>query len=151
MVAALVGLDSVVDWVAARRPNWRADLAKRNFTGMAILLAVGLTLVLALPIVTHWNGAADQFRQVVEGLPSDAVLMSNNPPGLWVATRHPGIPLVVGDLPSVLAAADRYSARYILIDLNHTLDMESLYQSESAPRLSLVKKLGDWKVFEVSP
>src|SRR6185295_15640978 len=140
MAAALVGLDAVIDWVAARRRNWRADLAKRNFTGMAVFLAVIITGALALPIVTHWNGAGDQFREVADALAPEAVVMSNNPPGLWVATRHPGIPLVVGDLSSMLAAADHYSVRYIFLDPNHTQELESLYQTESADRLTLVKR-----------
>jgi 4-amino-4-deoxy-L-arabinose transferase-like glycosyltransferase len=151
MAAALAGLDAVVDWVAVRRRNWRADLAKRNFTGMTVFLAVIITGALVLPIVTQWNGAGDQFREVADGLAPGAVVMSNNPPGLWVATRHPGIPLVVGDLSSVLAAADHYSVQYIFLDPNHTQELEPLYQNESADRLTLVKKVGAWKVFEVSP
>lgn len=149
MALALVGLDAVVDWVAARRPYWRADLAKRNFTGMAILLAAALTAGLALPIVTHWNGAGEQFRTLIANLAPEAVIMSNNPPGLWVASGHPGIPLVVGNPESLLAAADRYNARYLLLDLNHTRELDSLYQNADVPRLRLIKVLGNWKVFEV--
>lgn len=151
MVAGLVGLDAAIDWVSARRPNWKPETAKRNFTGMLIVLAVVLTVSLALPIDLRWKGSGEQFRQVLAGLPAEAVVMSNNPPGVWVATGHPGIPLVVGDLSSVLAAADQYSARYIALDPNHTLELEPLYQTESAPRLTLVKKVGVWKVFEVAP
>jgi hypothetical protein len=149
MAAALVGLDAVVGWVAVRRPYWRADLAKRNFSGMAVILSIGMTLLVALPIITYWNGAGDQFRQLGADIPQGAVVMSNNPPGLWVATRLAGIPLVVGTVPDLLAAADQYSVQYLLLDQNHTLGLDALYQSESGERLRLVKRVGEWKVFEV--
>lgn len=149
MAAALVGLDSAVNWIAVRRKDWRADIAKRNFSGMAVVLATGLTLTLTTSIVSQWNGSGDLFRQIVADLPSAAVVMSNNPPGVWVATDHSGIPLVAGDVTELLAAADRYSVAYVLLDQNHTLGLEELYQTESAERLRLVKKVGAWKVFEV--
>jgi hypothetical protein len=151
MAAALLGLDAVIDWVAVRRTTWVADTAKRNFTILTILLASILTLSLAVPIVLKWNGEGEKFRELVAGLPPGAALMSNNPPGIWVATRHPGIPLVVGDLTTVLAAADHYAVRYIALDLNHTQELDELYQTETAPRLTLIKKFGAWKIFEVGP
>jgi 4-amino-4-deoxy-L-arabinose transferase-like glycosyltransferase len=149
MAASLAGLDVVVDWVAARRAFWRADLAKRNFTVMAVVLAAGLTLWVALPIVTHWDGAGAEFVRAAQSIPDGAVVMSNNPPGLWVATRHPGIPLVTGGLTSLLAAADRYSAGYLLLDSNHTAELDELYQTGQADRLRLVSQQGAWKLFEV--
>ncbi len=147
----MIGVEPVFVGGAARRPYGRADLAKHNFSILTILIAVGLTLFLSLPIVTHWNGAGDGFRMIVAGLPPDAVLMSNNPPGVWVATRHPGIPLVVGPVPNLLAAADHYSVRYLLLDINHTADLDPLYQTGVGDRLKLIKTVGAWKVFEVTP
>jgi hypothetical protein len=149
MAAALTGLDSLVGWVAVRRRYWRADIAKRNFSGMTVLIAIVLTLMLTSSIVPRWNGAGDSFRQLVADLPNEAVVMSNNPPGLWVATGHPGIPIVTGDVAELLAAADRYSVSYVLLDQNHTTGLSQLYETESAERLRLVKKIGAGKVFEV--
>ncbi len=149
MAASLVGLDVVIDRVAGRRKDWDSAAAKRKFTGMAVLLALGLTLLLAVAILSRWKGAGDPYRQALADLPADAVVMSSNPPGIWVATRHPGIPLVAGDVSNLLAAADQYSAEYVLLDRNHFQGLDPLYRTETGDRLRLVRKVGEWKVFEV--
>ncbi len=149
--AAFVGLDAAIDWIAARRPRWQPEQARRIFSGAAVGLAVTLTFIIALPNLMGWSGEGAVFREIGAAIPAEAVVMSNNPPGFWVATGHPGVPLVNGDPPNLLAAADRFSTRYVLLDANHPAGLAELYVNESGERLRLRRRWGDRKLFEVIP
>jgi hypothetical protein len=103
----------------------------------------------SLPKLTKWNGAGDLFRSLTVDLPADAVVMSNNPPGLWMATGHPGVPPVNGDVSDLLNAADTFGVTYILLDTNIPSGLLPLYQNGGDERLTLIKTMDDWKLFEV--
>lgn len=149
--ACFVGLDAVVDWVAARLRHWQPERAKPNFSVLLILGAATLTAFIILPGLTRRNGAGATFRALTSDLPVEAVVMSNNPPALWIATGHPGLPPVNGDVSNLLAAADYYGVDYVLLDTNVPAGLLSLYQTGQGERLKLVKTIDDWKLFEVLP
>ena len=149
--ACFIGLDTAVDWAAMRRSHWQPEKAKRNFSGLIVGVATILTLVIVIPRVMTWGGGAELFRKIGAVIPGDAVVMSNNPPGFWIATGHPGIPLVNGDVSDLLGAADYYSAQYVLLDQNVPPGLADLYATESGERLNLIRRWGDWKLFEVAP
>jgi hypothetical protein len=147
--ATFVGLDAVVDWVASRLRHWLPERAKINFSWILVLLAALLTTVVSLPKLTNWNGGGDLFRSLTIDLPADAVVMSNNPPGLWIATDHPGVPPVNGNVANLLNAADTFGVTHVLLDTNVPTGLLPLYQNGGDERLTLIKTMGDWKLFEV--
>jgi hypothetical protein len=145
--AALVGLDAVVDWVASRLTHWKPELARRNFTILIVAFAAVFTLALAVPRLS--GSEEDPMYALLRDLPTEAVVMSNNPPGVWVATGHPGVPLPNGDGDTVIAIADKYDVRYVVMDKNIAPGLISLYQSGDAEWLKLIRQEGDVKLFEV--
>lgn len=145
--AALVGLDAAIDWIAARLKHWKPELAKRNFTILAVICAAALTLALVAPRLR--GSEEDPMYALLRALPTEAVVMSNNPPGVWVATGRPGVPLPNGDGNTVIAVADKFHVRYIVMDKNIAPDLVSLYQSSGTEWLRLVKQEGEVKLFEV--
>lgn len=148
--ACFIGLDAVVDRVAARLKHWQPDKARLNFSILMVAGAVVLTLVLTTNRLRGWNDADALFREIGAAIPGDAVVMSNNPPGFWVATGHGGIPLVNGDVATLLAAADQFNVRYVLLDHNYPAGLAELYASDSGARLRVIDRWGEWKLFEVA-
>ncbi len=145
--AALVGLDAAIDWIVARLKHWKPELAKRNFTILIVIYAAALTLALAAPRAR--GSEEDPMYALLRDLPTKAVVMSNNPPGVWAATGHPGVPLPNGDGDTVIAIADKFHVRYIVMDKNIAPGLVPLYQSSGAEWLRLIKQEGDVKLFEV--
>ncbi len=147
--ACFVGLDATIDWIASRLRHWLPERAKVNFSRLIVAGAVALTAVIVLPGLPSRNGSGELFRNLTADLPSNAAVMSNNPPALWVATGHPGVPPVNGDVPALLAAVDQYGVDYVLLDTNIPAGLLPLYQTGQGERLKLIKTTGSWKLFEV--
>ncbi len=145
--AALAGLDRSVDWVASRLKHWQAEKAKRNFTALLVVFAVVLTLALVSPRAS--GSKRYPMFAILAGLPKEAVVMSNNPPGVWVATGHPGVPVPNGDGNTIIAIVDQFHVKYLLLDKNITPGLVPLYESNGPEWLKLIEQVGDAKLFEV--
>ena len=140
--AAIEGLEAVVKWVGKRR-RWNVQQATAVFTVAVVTGAIGLSIYVADGILPKWQGidrAYERLGQWMEqaGVGDDAVVMVNNPPAFWYYTRKPAVvvPAPIGDVETLLAAADRYDVTYVLLDRNWPLPPEGL----SYPRLRQI----DW-------
>jgi hypothetical protein len=135
---APVGLESFIRW-GQRRRNWQADQARVVFgTGLVIIAAVlsGVvfyqrsvgsaqeTFVWNQPAVHYQN--ADQVLKSLGALPED-IVMVNNPPGYAIATHRRAIVIPDGDVDTLLDAAARYDARYVVLGLDHPRGLGDLY------------------------
>jgi hypothetical protein len=141
-VAAMVGLDAVVDWVAARRAGWDAATARRVFTWGLVALAVLVSGAIYASRVRNWNQADAVYATIGERLDgqSSVVVMVNDPPGYVYHTGQPAIAIPNGDVDTLLAAARRYGATWVALDANRPAALAGLYdQPSSDPRLILVQ------------
>jgi hypothetical protein len=79
--------------------------------------------------------------------------MVGDPPGYWYYGG--GLSIVVPNEPveTTLAVADRYGARYLVLDANRPAPLAALYEGAAThPRLSLVTSLpGDLRVYRIQP
>ncbi|NOY99246.1 MAG: hypothetical protein GXP40_08605 [Chloroflexi bacterium] len=128
---APVGLDRIVAW-GARRRNWPQRQARRIFqtglVGIAILLtgAIVFGRVIAPSSGNQaWGWEANRYRSVEafiseRGAPADAVVIVGNPPGYFAATGRAAISVPDGDVQTLLAVAERYNGRYLLLEPNAT-------------------------------
>ncbi|GAB4476494.1 MAG: hypothetical protein Kow00124_18660 [Anaerolineae bacterium] len=153
---AVLGLDAAIRWTAQRLPHWQPERAFRGFgmmaVGMAALTTAGLVLVriVGLPDLTRvaWNHDDDAYREAGDwmdaaGIPADAAVMSNNPPGFFTLTGRGGIPLVNGDEADQLRAMAAYGVRYLIINRHVPEGLEPLYLGEITPRcLTLLGTFG---------
>jgi len=151
MALAPIGIGLAVAWAARRLPHWQPDKAGPTFSFMF----VGLALVLSLYIGVQRIPIVEQSERLVEigqSLPENAVVMTGDAPAFFY---HTGIPAlnVPNEPPEILLqAADRYGATYLLLDQNHPSPLASLYtEREQHPRLKMVNKIGDIKVYEIAP
>ncbi len=148
---ALVGLDAVVDWAAARIPTWESARARRGFTWELVGLAVLMSFALYGLRVRGWNQADAVYASIgarlsvvpnavapQRGQPS--TVMVNNPPGYVYHTGQWAIAIPNGDVDTLLAAARRYGAAWVVLEANHPVALSGLYdQPHSDPRLILIE------------
>jgi len=157
---ASLGLDIVIEWVAARRRRWDARLAKQVFgaglVGMALLVS-GFVYYQKVVIQTRQQGSGAPYRHLVEWLhtegQSDAIVMVGDPPAYWYHGGGPSIVVPNEPVETLLTVADLYSARYLVLDHNCPRPLASFYEgTESHPRLRLIEELpGDVRVYRITP
>jgi hypothetical protein len=158
--SALVGLDTVVEWAAARRQGWNAHMAKQVFgiglVGLA-LLVTGFLYYRGVIVGTRGQGEDAAYSHLVEWLETEgqakAMVMVGDPPGYWYHGGGPSIVVPNEPVEIALAVADRYGARYLILDRNRPAPLASLYKgAEIHPRVHLVETLpGDMRVFRIQP
>jgi hypothetical protein len=158
--AALVGLDTIVEWAAARRQEWDSHMAKQVFgiglVGLA-LLVTGFLYYRGVILGTRGQGEDAAYSYLVEWLETEgqsgAVVMVGDPPGYWYHGGGPSIVVPNEPVETVLSVADRYGARYLVLDTNRPRPLAALYEGvEIHSRLHLVKTLaGNMHVFRIQP
>jgi uncharacterized membrane protein len=125
-----VGLVTIIKWIAEKR-RWKKDRQARNvFAVASILLCLGITAA-AIWIKAPKEGdvtyadAGDLMNQ--HSVPKNAVVLVNNPPGLFSATGHPAVAIPAGGPEVALRAAQRYQAQYLLLDPKNNAYLKDLY------------------------
>ena len=144
--AALVGLDASIDWAVTRRRAWDANTAKRVFGVGLVALALlvsGFVYYRAVAQPTTSQTGYTGYSQLVDWLNDsgqlEQVIMVGDPPGYWYAGGGPSIMLPNEPVETVLTVADRYGARYLILDHNRPEALASFYERTVVhPRLSPV-------------
>ena len=150
-VAAIVGLDAAVGWVARWR-HWNRRQAQAVFATAAVVGAVALSGYAAAGKLPVWRDADAAYREAgawldAHDVPDDTVIMVGNPPGFWYHTHRPAVVVPNGDVEALLAVADRYGVRYVLLDRNRPAPLAGLYAGEIPhPRLRTVAAWTDREV-----
>ena len=135
---APIGLDSLIGWVAARRRRWQVASARRVFSLASIALAIGLSWFvyrgrvigadLNDPIWNQTDGTSLAIgRALIDRGEGDPIVMVNNPP---LFTYHTGLRSIVipnGNVSMLLAAAQQFGARWVVVDANRPAGLASLY------------------------
>jgi hypothetical protein len=155
---ALVGLDAAVEWAAARRRGWNASVAKQVFgaglVGLALLVSSFL-YYRGVMAGARWRESGAAYSYLVEWLAAHgqagAMVMVGDPPGYWYYGGGPSIVVPNEPVETVLTVADRYGARYLVLDRNRPTPLATLYGGTMThPRLSMVESLpGDLRIYRI--
>ena len=138
-VAAPLGLDTVILWVR-KREQFTDRNAPYVFQGILVLLAIFMTgyLVNFRVIASGW-AKDDLIYPSVErlfldnGISTGDVVIVRNPPGYFIASGRPAISLPFGDKSMIMSVAERYNARYLVIEKDGTFDaIQDLYDDPQA-------------------
>lgn len=152
-----LGLEQVLEWGSKKR-GWQVSKARPVFmaglVGLAILFSI-LVLMLRLP---DWRQEASTYREIGafletnEAKDSDIVIVSN-PPGFYLASSHPAIAIPDGEADTVLELAQRYDARYLILEEGSMpAGLLSLYESpENNPGLVYLGEVKRSRVFAIEP
>jgi hypothetical protein len=104
----------------------------------------------------NWREGALTYSRLVEWLEAEgqagAMVMVGDPPGYWYHGGGPSVVVPNEPVETVLVVADRYGARYLVLDRNRPQPLVSLYEGiETHPRLHLVPTLpGGLRVYQIS-
>ncbi len=137
---APTGLEVFIAW-GKRARGWQTAPAQRIFgaglVGLAILFTCLITEGRVLgKDLTHptWGESAvtyNHLEQALQGIgaqPGETVMV-NNPPGYFIAAGRPAIVTPFGDEHILLKTADYYNAHYVLLEFDHAVGLDSLYNS----------------------
>jgi hypothetical protein len=160
--AAGPGLEPALRWPARRLRGWHARRAWPVFSaglvGIAILLT-SFSLWQAGVLSGEWNerdrGYVEIDRWLAEEGAGQTLVMVGDAPSFTWHTGLPSIAVPNEPLETILAVADRYGARYLVLDQARPRTTDSLYAGHStSPRLSLRHSIADeketWQLYEIT-
>ncbi len=153
---APLGLEVVV--AAARKRDMFTPDAFKVFRVALVGIAVLMTgLIFYLRVLSGW-GEGEQFYPSVEsflqqsGIQPGDVVMVRNPPGYYLMTGRSAIVVPYGDESSMLAVAERYHAKYVIIEAAGAAGpIKTVYDNEHSPYLHFLGEVNDARIFQVQP
>jgi hypothetical protein len=114
------------------------------------------TAIFILRVLPGWERedghyAAVETLLVQQGAPSEAVVIVRNPPGYNIVTGRPAIALPAGGVPSLLAVAERYHARYLVLESQGTSEeLRELYLSPNiSPKFIYLGESDGNRLYEI--
>ncbi len=150
------GLESVV--AAARKRQLFTPDAFRVFRGALVGIAVLMTVVIvAVRVLPGWGEGEQDYPRVEaflqeEGIQPGDIVMVRNPPGYYLMTGRSAIVVPYGDENSILAAATRYNARYLIIEAAGAAGpIKSVYENRQSRHFEFMGELDGTRIFQVKP
>jgi hypothetical protein len=129
-----------------------------GLVGLAVLVTI-LALWRAGALTGGWARRGDGYAEIGRwlrdaGQPATTIVMAGNAPGFTWLTGHPAIAVPNEPLDTILAVADRYGARYLVLDDARPRTTDRLYNGTTAhPRLVLRRvaqvKGQAWRLYEI--
>lgn len=156
-VVTPIGLDLVIERVQKR--GWLKDEnAPAFFQAILVLLAIIMTgyLVNFRVIASGWAQDDVIYPQVEEkliesGISTGDVVIVRNPPGYFLASGRPSVSLPFGDESTILAVAEKFGARYLILEKDGTFDsIQDLYdQPENNPSFNYLGEVDGARLYEI--
>jgi len=145
--AGVEGLEATVGW-AARQRCWNLRQAQLVFGVATVVLAASLGVYAAAQKLPTWRRTDSVYEKIGQWLTQGDVagetVMVANPAAFWYYTGYPAVVVPNGGVEAVLAVADRYGVRYVLLDRNRPAPLAGLYVQETLhPRLRPVVAWGE--------
>jgi hypothetical protein len=157
------GLDVALRWTGRRYRGWHPGRAWPVFgAGLIGLAAVvtGFALWRAGVLTGDWNrrdqGYVSVSRWLSQQGAGEAVVMVGDAAAFTWHTGHMAIAVPNNPLDTVIAVADRYGARYLVLDASRPRTTDGLFRRQTDhPRLRLrhVIQAGqqEWQCYEILP
>lgn len=130
MALAVAGIDAAVDWVAARRSHWQPERAKRNFSGLFVIVALLIAISVSRVRTTPGEDPLT-FQKIGQMLPADSVVMVGNAPAFHYYTGLPSVSVPNEPVDIVLQAADQYGVDYLILNENRPEPLAELYSGQA--------------------
>jgi hypothetical protein len=144
-----VGLERFVAWMESKR-NWRKGEAFRVFLIGTVFICILMSLFIFYERVFSapgWGSELARYRRVETFIADfstsndDAVLVGN-PPGYFNISNRAAIAIPNEKLETVIEAANRYGAKYLILEDNGTpLPLKPVY--ETPVSFSVIRYLGE--------
>lgn len=135
---AALGITRFVQ-LGVRLRGWNGAQALRVFGAGLVLIAAALSFGLFYLRVLGSNVDAESWRRnqvnyaavegalIQNGISDEDIVLVKNPPGYYLATGRPAIVIPDGNVHTMLEAARRYSAGYLILETDHVSGLDWLY------------------------
>lgn len=155
------GFTSVICWGVKRR-NWVDGKASLTFgTALVLLIAISSLFIFHSRVIGEdfkipvWQSSYQKAIDISDSLRKinaspNELIMINNPPGFYAASGRSSIVIPNGGVAELLAAADAYQARYLVLESNHPPGLAEIYaEPDNEPRLKLLARVNDALIFRI--
>jgi len=115
-VLGVLGIDDVVDWISARLEHWKPIRTKRIFSVGLFVIALLITISIALPSQTVAH-TPRFYIDLKAFLPSDAVVMINDPTILYYHTGLSGVVIPNANVSITPEIAEQYGVTHLVIEV----------------------------------
>jgi hypothetical protein len=118
-------------------------MAQRVLTAGLIALAVAMSGMIFQSRSRGWNQADAIYAEIGARLADQPrpVVLVNNAPGYVYHTGQMAISIPNGDVETLLAAAQRFGAQWVVLDANNPSLADLYARPQSEPRLILTETL----------
>lgn len=154
------GLERISNWVGRWR-NWDVRQAVQVLGGGLVVISLGLsgflfqTRVIG-PDILHpaWSESFERYIKMEEtlnkiGVDKGVTVMVNNPPGFYLASQRPCIAAPAGSFETVVAAAEKYQAKFLMIEKDTTPTLLYFYTNPiDFDRIKYITAGKDFRVYE---
>ena len=156
-VAAPVGLEAVLAW-ARSRGQFTEKNAPIFLQGMLVFLAIFMTGYLVNFRVISSGWAKDDLIYpsvhkllMQDGIHPEDVIVVRNPPGYFIASGNSSIALPFGDESTILAAAKKFNARYLVLEKGGTFEsIQDLYdEPQNNPSFVYIGEVNEAKLYRI--
>lgn len=158
-----VGVERLAHGYARVRPAINPRAMGRFFAVLVVaisaLLTVGLTYSRIIGEDVQnltWDAGQRHYREVEQVLveagatPCEPVLV-NNAPGYWLASERPAVVIPWGGVDMLLAAAERYDARYLVLENHNPPMLGDLYRGKvHTVELEYLSAVGTTQIYRIS-
>ena len=162
-VLAPVGLERVIAW-GSRKRRWDVTQAGTIFRPALVIMAALMTMIIVYGRVIGagsgqvWDQEKNMYSHIKEfltsqGMADTEVVMVANPPGFYLASGNPAIAVPDGDLNILIAVAQKYDAKYIILEQTSTPGslMTVYLHPESQPRLNYLGAIEGVHIYAFLP
>ena len=156
-----ISFERFIQWGVKSR-SWQLHKARRGFGAILLASVCAMTAIVTVTRVTgphlndlQWGQSGRQYARLneqllAEGMSLTEVVMVNNPPGYYAATERAAIVIPYGDVETLLKAAHRYQAKYVILEANHPQPLDSLYKNPGDHiGLNYLATFEDAHIFEI--
>jgi hypothetical protein len=153
------GLEGVLQAAARRFRHWQVQPAWKVFSAGLVVMSMLLTTFASWRsgvLNGAWNERDQAYSEIGRWLDThgekDAVVMVGDAPGFAWHTGHLAVAVPNNPLETVMAAADRYGAGYLVLDGKRPRTTDGLFLGEDRnSRLSLRLSENGWQMYEIKP
>ncbi len=161
-VLTVLGLERAAEWFKVRR-GLPLERSLAVFGVMAVLVCMGISVwtysgrVLGGTVTADkWMASERTYDQVAQamhdmGISADTIVMVNNPPGFNLAGGYPAVVVPDGSRETMLAAARRYHAGYLLLDNNQPKLADLYAQPGDREGLDYLRSVAGVQIYQVLP
>ena len=127
------GLELALRWAVRRLPHWRLTRAWPVFSAGLVIVCLMVTLFLLYDnvLADPWNQRDVAYQEANDWLKGQqaqpGLVMAGNPASYYWHTAQPAIMIPNEPLTTVLTVADRFGARYLLLDGSRPRTLDALY------------------------